>query len=90
MFNKEASAAETQHEYDACVEYDQKLISAIGVLKNSMLPVVGPVAPTDFRNQIKLPQLPLPQSGHLEGEDFNRFLTGFEHIINKYNLSSCE
>ena len=49
--------------------YDQKLISAINVVKNSMLPVVAPVAPTDFRNQITLPQLPLPQYGHLEGEN---------------------
>jgi len=43
-----------------------------------------------IRNQLKLPQLPLPSYGHKEGENLHRFLTGFETITNKYSLEPYE
>ena len=46
------------------------------------IPMVG--------SQLKLPQLPLPEYSHAEGESLDRFISNFETIINKYALSSYE
>ena len=40
--------------------------------------------------KMKLPELPLPKYGRLEGENLVQFFSNFEDIITKYNLSEYE
>ena len=98
LFSSDVSEEESQEEYDTCVSYAMKILSCITILESSLSdrsnadssrnsgPPVGEIG----RNQLKLPQVPLPEYGRRDGEDLNKFLTNFEHIINKYCLSSYE
>ena len=61
------------------------------MLKSSLTPVTGSASREDIHyNKLKLPRLPLPEYGHKEGEDLNKFFTNFELIIDKYSLFSFE
>ena len=78
-------------EYDTSAEYANKLIATLTLLKSSLTPVTGSALREDTHyNKLKLPRLPLPEYGHKEGEDLNKFFTNFELIIDKYSLSSFE
>ena len=41
-------------------------------------------------NQMKLPQIPLPEYGRREGETLENFINNFESIVDKYALSEFE
>ena len=91
LFKLKTSEEETQKEYDTCLEYGRKIHSCISELAAvSADSAQSVVSPYELRNQLKLPQLPLPEYGHREGEDLNKFLVNFESIISKYGLSSYE
>ena len=49
-----------------------------------------PMSNSNVSNQLKLPQLPLPEYGKLKGESLDKFFRNFEVIIDKYGLSSYE
>mgnify|MGYP000226994671 CR=1 FL=1 len=48
------------------------------------------VSSAPLGNQVKLPNLPLPEYSHKEGENFTNFIANFESIINKYSLNNYE
>ena len=46
--------------------------------------------PPPLSGQIKLPQIPLPEYSHADGESFEHFITNFEAVLNKYTISNFE
>ena len=95
LFEEGTDKSLIEKEYDDSAEYDNKIISAITRLNSSISDSsVGTSDGTGTCNihhkQLKLPELPLPEYGHREGEDLNKFFTNFEHVINRYSLSGYE
>ncbi|XP_047741512.1 uncharacterized protein LOC125179522, partial [Hyalella azteca] len=95
LFVEENAEAALQAEYDTCAEYSRKLIATITALEASLqtersASAVSTAREDVHRSQLKLPQLPLPEYGHQEGEDLNKFFLNFENVIGKYNLTSYE
>lgn len=88
LFDEDASDAQTEQEYNSCTEYDKKLIASLSLLESSLSNSQDHSNPC--KNHLKLPELPLPEYGHREGEDLASFFTTFESIVNKYSLSSYE
>ena len=89
LFKLKTAESDTQQEYDTCLEYEQKINFCFTALTAASSPAeVAP--PFEARNQLKLPQIPLPEYGHREGEDLNKFLSNFESVIGKYGLSGYE
>ena len=39
------------------------------------------------KNRLKLPQVPMPEFSNAKGENFQKFIQGFEAIVNQHNLS---
>jgi len=51
----------------------------------------SPINPNyQMNTHMKLPQVPLPEYGKLEGESLEYFIANFENIINRYPLSEFE
>ena len=88
-------------EHGACEDYQNKITLAVRTLQSSLEAAALPPSPTGNQasfgqlsanpgNQIKLPQIPLPEYNHSEGESFENFISNFESVINKYNVSNFE
>ena len=58
-------------------------------LLNGNVPNVRPSS-APISNQIKLPQLPMPEYSNAEGENLLTFLANFEGVLSKYSLSEFE
>ena len=93
-------------ELEKCEEYEDKIDAVRGSLDeraaalNAMrdpgvgeavgLPSISGSAFQRIENQLKLPQLPLPEYSHAEGESLDKFIANSETIVDKYTLSSSE
>lgn len=91
----EQSRDKLNEELDKCEQYDCDILKSIKFLERHMSNHNAPTLMTtpfspQVSNQIKLPQLPLPEYGHENGENLGLFFTNFENIINKYSLSEYE
>ena len=95
---KQKIAGTLEKEYEKVDEYDDKIALALSTLEEhqkvntaetSMLSSTIQTG-TNRSGQLKLPQLPLPEYGHKEGECLETFITNFETILFKYDLSSYE
>ena len=70
-----------------------KSISDMGMASTSFVEDRGPqpgLTTPRLANQIKLPNLPLPEYSNLEGECLETFLSQYENIVKKYNLNNYE
>lgn len=81
-----------QDDLQSCDTYNHKVFKALAQLEEGSFETVAHHTSEINRIgcQLKLPQLPLPEYSHAEGESLELFLNGFEAIIEKYNLSSYE
>lgn len=96
----EADRGALDAEIDTCDFYDTEIAKAIRLVNNRLCelnPVAAPLSPPiigapgpNIANQIKLPQLPMPEYGNREGENLSNFFSNFENVINKYSLSEFE
>lgn len=87
-------------ELESCDPYEETVIKMIKLLENMELEDASlvnnsnqqPLIKEAFRvsNQLKLPQLPLPEYSRAEGQNLELFFNNFEAIINKYALSEYE
>ena len=93
LFKEKAEESVTQTEYDSCLEYDAIISSCISTLKSDTWNNESDASGANFngsRSALKLPQVPLPEYGNLEGEDLHKFFLNFENVIDKYKLSPYE
>ena len=79
----------TQQEYNLSVEYSNKLMQGISILKSRLANPGISVQTQDHQahnrdspaaflpNKLKLPQIPMPTYGHKDGEDLHKF---FSHL----------
>lgn len=78
--------------YDEQIVQTQRLLTTR--IKDVSVAQIPSAAPNQefarISSQLKLPQLPLPQYSHSEGESLDSFFTNFENIISKYSLSPFE
>ena len=97
---------ELNNDYDTWDNYEENLQEVLGLLQGHLAGRVSPTAAaaTGMPNtpvslgtgtptppgQIKLPQVPLPEYNHAEGESFEHFITNFESVLDKYNISNFE
>ena len=89
-----------QKEYDECVNYTNKLLSILNLLRGKLKSINAPQIPNVGSNaniadrmahsKLKLPQIPLPTYAHKDGEDLHKFFSNFESIVLKYGLSDYE
>ena len=95
--NKEA----LNSEYTRCDEYDCKITNTIQLLEDKLQSSLNEQTGANSliaqnpgsslrQGQLKLPLLPLPEYGHADGESLENFITNFETILQKYNLTSFE
>lgn len=91
IFNEEESEENLNRELDSNDSYNDAIREAIVDLnrnsQNDSRPI--PTSLNDSRN-LRLPILPLPEYGHNKGESLEKFLSNFESIINKHNLTPYE
>ena len=97
-----ASGEPTEEDLLKEEEYEDQLGDGIKMLKNHLCDLQDSSnfqtnSSTNFQttdslrlNSLKLPQMPLPEYSHADGENLELFLSNFENIIDKYNLSSYE
>lgn len=90
-----SSDTELSNEMDDEIEYKLSVMSTLAELKDFITPAGGNRENSSsdvgrIRNQLKLPQIPLPSYNHREGESLERFLTEFETIMSKFSLSAYE
>ena len=97
IWKYEKDRTKLNEEMEGCDEYDAKLAEMSRQVEDRVTSAQSnsssnPSVPDSMRitNQIKLPQLPLPEYNHAPGEDLNKFFSNFESIMDKYNLSSYE
>jgi len=81
-------------ELEKCDEYNEKLIRTMRLLDEKLIAGAAqaevrgfPDESTRIGNQLKLPQIPLPEYSHDPGESLDKFFNGFEAIMDKYSLS---
>ena len=86
-------------EYTKSEEYDEKLLSSLKILRNKVFDLeeaasssaVGNIASSSGGStQLKLPQVPLPEYSHAEGENLEQFFSNLENILDKHTLTQYE
>ena len=88
----EDDQSEMDDEWNQCDEYKDKLSELFTRLKyDTQVNVAGSSRDTfSSQTRLKLPEVPLPEFSNNVGESLQSFLSGFESILNKHNLSSYE
>ena len=89
-------------EYSRCDEYEEHVRSTLCDLREvqavqSEAVAAAAVAAREpsgdasvSAGQIKLPQIPLPEYNHADGDSFENFISNFEDVLNKYKISNFE
>lgn len=93
MIENKSTEEENNTEYERCCEYENRLIQALTALKISTEEARFKSNTAESKggiNQIKLPEIPLPQFSNKFGDDLGKFLANFEQIISKYTLTEYE
>lgn len=98
-----AHVKERQHldeELDTIEKYDEAFNFVISRLEQklnsftnldaSFRSVASPNSGSVNHGNLRLPQIPLPEYSHGEGESLALFISNFESIVSKYNLSEYE
>lgn len=88
MWSLKGDGDELDAERNTCETYTEKLSKASRLLK-SVCGVSSNVVPSS-NSQIRLPQLPLPEYSHGEGESLEEFFMKFEAIVSKYSITEYE
>ena len=98
----ECTEVELQTELSSCDDYENKITIAVRRLETSLQTIAqnvntaevgvahGPRHDDMVSTKLKLPMIPLPEFSNSKGESFNKFITSFEFIIDKYNISNYE
>ena len=99
IFNLSITESTTEVDINKRIEddesYDNKIVTALGLLQQQDVGSVPPTLPEvsnnlGYTNKLKLPDIPLPTYGNLEGESLEKFFHSFESIICKHRISSYE
>ena len=93
LLSSGTAEADLQTEYDATIEYTNKILNCITKLRALSNPppqpqLHGTVAGNP--SKLKLPQVSLPTYSHKDSENLHKFFTNLENILDKYNLSDYE
>ena len=84
-----------QEASDEIEAYNVKISNSISLLNNVNVRVSESsnhenIPNLGDRNHLKLPQVPLPEFSNGKGENFQKFIRGFEAIINKHKITDYE
>ena len=87
-----------QNSCDEAETYEDKIMEALILLQeqnrntnDSLRPHISFNEQNDRdRNRLKLPQVPLPEFSNGRGQNFQKFIRGFESIVEKHDLSDYE
>ena len=94
---------EFEEESEKCDYYNGLIVSGLRAMRDKIETLRNDEQPFPFlasyndsvsntprASQLKLPNIPLPVYSHSLGESYEKFITNFELIVNKYSLSSYE
>jgi len=96
-FSKRSSdEKDLEKELEACDEYESKIVQRIRALETSVQPqqkqpgVSLLNSSSNVSSKLNLPNLPLPEFSSAKTECLEKFLYGFESIVDKHNLGQYE
>ena len=100
LHKTQAKKEVVEAEHNKCDGYEDRLQEVLGRLQGAVMARTAPeysrgrgepaATSAPSGNQIRLPQIPLPEFNHSDGETFENFITNFEAVIANYTLSNFE